>query len=148
VNGATVIQSMLAQVGIKVNIQVFESGSFNTKMNGTDHDLYISQWGMQTTRDAGNWWRSLFHSSSIGSNNWALLKDSVVDGELDREQAVVDATERTTHLAKIWDRLVELRPIVPLVVPSELYGARKNLVGVEDLCDGQINYLGNLTLKD
>ena len=34
VNGATVIQSMLAQVGIKTNIQIFEAGAFNTKMNG------------------------------------------------------------------------------------------------------------------
>lgn len=36
VNGATVIQSMLAQAGIKVNIQVFESGVFDTKVKAND----------------------------------------------------------------------------------------------------------------
>ncbi|MCE1195103.1 ABC transporter substrate-binding protein [bacterium] len=147
VNGATVIQSMLDQVGIKVNIQVFESASFNTKMSGTDQDLFISQWGMQTNRDAGNYWTSLFHSSSIGTNNWALLKDSVVDTELDTVARIVDDKERTAHLQKVWDRLMELNPIVPLSIPYELYGAQNNLVGVENLADGQINSLLNLSKK-
>lgn len=147
VNGATVIQSMLAQVGIKVNIQVFESASFNTKMAGTDHELFISQWGMQTNRDAGNYWTSIFHSSSIGTNNWALLKDSSLDANLNKTASTVDAKERDALLQKVWDRLSELHPIVPLTVPNELYGASKNLIGVENLCDGQINSLLNLSMK-
>ena len=56
VNGATVIQSMLAQVGIKVNIQVFESGVFDEQVKKNTHDLIISRWGMQTNRDAGQYW--------------------------------------------------------------------------------------------
>ncbi len=147
VNGATVIQSMLGQIGVKVNIQVFESASFNTKMLGTEHELYISQWGMQTNRDAGNYWTSLFHSASVGSNNWALLKDSLIDSELNTVARVVNDDERTAHLQKVWDRLVELNPIVPLSIPFELYGAQKNLVGVENLSDGQINSLLNLSKK-
>ncbi len=148
VNGATVIQSMLGQVGIKVNIQVFESGVFDTKVKTNEQDLIISTWGMQTNRDAGQFWLSLFHSASIGSTNWTVLKDKEFDEELDVANATVDAAKRTVIFQKLWDRLDILHPVVSLAVPNELYGARKDMVGVEDLCDGRLNYLGNLTLKD
>ena len=148
VNGATVIQSMLAQAGIKVNIQVFESGVFDTKVKANEQDLIISTWGMQTNRDAGQFWLSLFHSASIGSTNWTVLKDKEVDEGLDLVNSTVDEAKRTEIFQKIWDRLDVLHPFVSLAVPNELYGARKDLVGLEEFFDGRLNYLGNLTLKD
>ncbi|WP_352396885.1 ABC transporter substrate-binding protein [Aminobacterium colombiense] len=148
VNGATVIQSMLAQVGIKTNIQIFEAGAFNTKMNGNEHALYVSQWGMQTSRNAGDYWLTLFHAGSIGSANWARLNDPDMNALLEKVNTTVDEADRIVLLQNVWDGLNELHPIVPLAVPSELYGVRRDLVGVEDLADGQINYLGNLSLKD
>lgn len=148
VDGATIIQAMLSQVGIQANIQVFEAGAFNTRMNGNEHDLYIGQWGMQTTRDAGTFWTSLFYSGGIGATNWARLRDNELDATIDKMRAAVDDAERDTLLQVIWDRLNDVIPIVPVVVPDEIYAARKNLDGVKDLADGQINYLGNLSLKD
>ncbi|PIE55185.1 MAG: DNA-binding protein [Dethiosulfovibrio peptidovorans] len=139
VNGATVLQSMLAQVGIKVNIKVFESGVFDEKMKSSEQDLIISAWGMQTNRDAGQFWLSLFHSESIGSTNWTLLKDTVVDEEIDRANATVDPVEREKILQKIWLRLDELHPVVALAVPEELYGVRKDVKGVDRFCDGCLN---------
>jgi peptide/nickel transport system substrate-binding protein len=147
VNGATVIQSMLAAVGIKAEIQVFESGVFDGKVKTNEQDLIISTWGMQTNRDAGQFWLSLFHSGSIGATNWTVLNDSVVDKGIDTANTTVGAAERTALFQGVWDRLEELRPMVPLSVPNELYGARKDLVGLEDLCDGRLNYLGNLSLQ-
>ena len=45
------------------------------------------------------------------------------------------------------DRLGELRPFVSLAVPNELYAGRKDLNGMEEFCDGRLNYLGNLTVE-
>jgi ABC-type transport system substrate-binding protein len=148
VNGATVIQSMLAQVGITVNIQVFESGVFDTKVKTNEQDMIISTWGMQTNRDAGQFWLSLFHSASVGSTNWTVLRDKEVDEGLDAVNSTVDDAKRTELFQKIWNRLDTLHPFVSLAVPNELYGARKDLVGLEEFYDGRLNYLGNLTLKD
>ena len=147
VNGATVVQSMLAQVGIKVNIQVFEAGVFDGKVKTNEQDLIISTWGMQTNRDAGQFWLSLFHSASVGSTNWTVLRDPEVDAGIDKVNATVDAAERKALFQKIWDRLDALHPMVSLSVPSELYGARKDLVGLENFYDGRLNYLGDLSLK-
>ena len=148
VNGATVIQSMLAQVGITVNIQVFESGVFDTKVKTNEQDMIISTWGMQTNRDAGQFWLSLFHSASVGSTNWTVLRDKEVDEGLEAVNSAVDDAKRTELFQKIWNRLDTLHPFVSLAVPNELYGARKDLVGLEEFYDGRLNYLGNLTLKD
>ncbi len=147
VNGATVLQSMLAQVGIKVNVQVFEPGALLAQITKGDgnYDFYIAQWGMQTNRSAGDYWFSLFYSGSIPSSNWARFSDKELDGLLDKGQASLDLDERNGIFQQIWDRLTALNPIVPLVVPDELYGARKNIGGIENLADGQINYLGALT---
>jgi peptide/nickel transport system substrate-binding protein len=147
VDGATIIQAMLSQIGIQANIQVFEAGAFNTRMNGNEHDLFIGQWGMQTSRDAGTFWTSLFYSGGIGATNWGRLRDSEIDALIEKAQLTVNDAERSEWLQKIWDRLNEMTPMVPIVVPDEIYATRKNLEGVKDLADGQINYLGDLLLK-
>lgn len=66
---------------------------------------------------------------------------------IDASYATLDQEKRFEIFQKIWERLLELKPMIALSVSDELYAGRKDLVGMEDLCDGQINYLGNLTLK-
>ena len=147
VNGATVLQSMLAEVGIKINIQVFESGVFDDKVREGSFGMIISTWGMQTNRDAGQFWLSLFHSKSAGASNWTFLNDKKVDEGIDTVNATIDGAKRKELFQETWNRLDELHPMVALAVPDELYGARQDLVGLEDFCDGRLNYLGDLDLK-
>jgi len=144
VNGATVLQSMLQDVGIKVNIIVMESGVFDDRVTTNTQTLFISTWGMQTNRDAGQFWLSLFHSGSIGSTNWTALDDKIIDENIELGNRSVEPAERQAAFQKVWERLDELHPFVSLAVPNELYGGRKNLQGIEDFCDGRLNYLGRL----
>ena len=144
INGATVIQSMLSQVGIKVQIEVFEAGVFDEKIKDGEHDLLIHTWGMQTNRDVGHYWLSLFHSQSIGNTNRTFLNDKLIDELLDKSNSTIDTEARNALFQQIWERLDELHPMIGLAVPSELYGTQKDLTGVDELHDGRINYLGNL----
>ncbi|NLL37480.1 MAG: ABC transporter substrate-binding protein, partial [Fretibacterium sp.] len=145
VNGATVLQSMLAEVGIKVNIQVFESGIFDDRIKDGTADAAITSWGMQTNRDAGQFWISLFHSRSKASN-FTFLNDPAVDEGLDKASTTVEAAARKALLQAVWERLDETHPAVALSVPDELYGARADLLGVE-FYDGRLNYLGDLSIQ-
>ncbi|GHS99856.1 diguanylate phosphodiesterase [Synergistales bacterium] len=147
INGATVIQSMLSQVGIKVEIEVFEAGVFDDRMKDGAHHMIIHTWGMQTNRDTGHYWLSLFQSQSIGNTNRTFLKDELIDELLNNSNATIETAKRNEFFQQIWERLDELHPMIGLSVPSELYGGRKDLVGLEDLYDGRINYLGNISLK-
>ena len=147
VSGATMLQSMLKEVGIEVNIQVFESGIFDGKGTDSGYDMAIRTAGMQTSRDAGQYWHILFHSSSVGGYNWAQLKDAEMDKLIETANTCIDAEARKAMLQAVWDRIDALHPDVTLTIPNEIYGARRDLEGLEDLSDGLQNYLGNLTLK-
>lgn len=147
IDGATLIQAMLGQVGIKVNIQIVENAVIDDILRKGDHDMYLGTWGMQTNRDAGVYWFSLFTITSEGSTNKTFLHDKVADELILKASASVDDAERAGLFQKIWDRLNELHPMVYLSHASEIYAGAKNLVGMEDFCDGKINYLGNLRFE-
>lgn len=148
VSGATVLQSMLAEIGVKVNVTVYESGVFDGLGKDPGYDMAIRTVGMQTARDAGDYWNSMLHSSSVGGYNWAQLSDPQLDKLIEEANACMDPATRDGLLQAAWERIDELHPDVALSIPSELYGARKDLMGLEELGDGRQNYLGNLTLKE
>ena len=144
INSATVLQGMLAQVGIQLDIQVLENGVFNDRMKTGQYDMFLYMWGMMTNRDAAVYWQSLFTKNAIGTTNYTRLNDDAVDGWVTEASETLDAGKRNEIFQKTWDRINELHPMVYLAIPSELYGAQKDLKGVEDLCDGKISFLGKL----
>lgn len=147
VDGATMIQGMLSQVGIKVNIQIVENAMFDDSLRKGTHDMYIGTWGMQTNRDAGVYWHSLFTAEAKGSTNKTFLDDEQVNRDILLATATVDQAKRIPIFERIWDRLNELHPFVYLSHANELMAGAKNLQGMEDLYDGKVNYLGNLSFK-
>ena len=144
IDAATVIQSMLAKVGIALDIQVLENGVFNDNTRSGKQEMFLYMWGMQTNRDAGVYWQALFAKAAIGTTNLVRMDDPEIDANIDLATKTIDAGTRDQIFQKIWDRLNALHPWVYLSIPSELYGAQKELLGVDDLYDGKINYLGNL----
>lgn len=147
VDGATVVQAMLGQIGVKVNIQIVENAVFDDILRKGQHDMYLGTWGMQTNRDAGVFWFSLFTITAEESTNKTYLHDKEVDEMILKATASVDEAERHALFQKIWDRLNDLHPLVYLSHASEIYAGAKNLVGMEDFCDGKINYLGDLRFE-
>ncbi|EHM13356.1 MULTISPECIES: ABC transporter substrate-binding protein [Jonquetella] len=141
---ATVIQSMLAQVGINVNVQVFENAVFEEKIKSGQHDMYIITWGAQTTRDPSFYWQTMLYSKAAGTTNKSFTKNPEIDKFIDESISTLEQEKRFEVFAKLWDVIQAYHPIVALALPNELYGARRDLKGTEDLCDGKINYLGNL----
>ena len=93
---------------------------------------------------AGVYWQALFAKAAIGTTNLVRMDDPDIDANIDLATKTIDAGTRDQIFQKIWDRLNALHPWVYLSIPSELYGAQKELLGVDDLYDGKINYLGNL----
>lgn len=144
IDGATAIQNMLAQVGIKVNVQVFENAVFDDKLTQGKHDMYLGTWGMQTNRDAGVYWDSLFKISAAGTTNKTFLKDEKVDTWLKKAGETVDEKKRDELFMSVFNRLNELHPFVCLSHADELNGGQKELLGLDALYDGKVNYLGDL----
>ncbi|WP_347070635.1 ABC transporter substrate-binding protein, partial [Escherichia coli] len=63
---AEVVQSQLKGIGVKVNIQVMEYGTYINAINKGDHDLFVGGWGNATGDGDYNQY-NLFHSNSHGS---------------------------------------------------------------------------------
>ncbi len=145
IDGATILQAMLGQVGIKVNVSVFENAVINDKIRKEHgHDLYASTWGMQTNRDAGVYWQSVITTTSIAATNSARISDPEIDKLMDEQNKCTNDADREALFQKIWDRMNDLHPWVYLCQAAELNGAQKDLIGLEDLYDGKINLLTNL----
>nr|WP_155801406.1 ABC transporter substrate-binding protein [Jonquetella anthropi] len=148
IDGATVIQSMLAQIGIQLDIQVFESSVFYDNLKSGKQELFISRWGMQTNRDSGKYWNGLFNSDAIGNTNDTRTNNPEIDKLINESTHTIDADARNAMFEELWVKLNDYQSIVPLAVANELYGGRVDLVGMENFCDGRLNYLGRLTLAD
>lgn len=146
VNGATVLQSMLGAVGIKVNVSVFENAVISDKVRKEPekYDMYAATWGMQTNRDAGVYWQSVITTTSIASTNSARISDPEIDSLMDEANHSIDEEKRDQVFQKIWDRVNDLHPWVYLCQADELHGAQKDLIGVDELYDGKINLLTNI----
>ena len=76
-----------------------------------------------------------------------MLDDKVVDENIELGNRSVEPVERQAAFQKVWARLDEVHPFVSLAVPNELYGGRKDLQGIEEFCDGRLNYLGRLIIE-
>ncbi len=144
INSATVLQGMLSRVGVKLDVQILENGVFNDRMKTGAYDMFLYMWGMMTNRDAGVYWQSLFTKNAIGTTNYTRLDDDLIDGWIAEATETLDTEKRGAIFRKTWDRINELHPMVYLAIPSELYGAQKDLKGADELCDGKISFLGRL----
>lgn len=144
INGATVLQNMLGQVGIKVNVTVYENAVISEQTRKGRHELYLATWGMQNQRDAGVYWKAQFTKGTIGATNDSMLADDQLDQWINEANHTIDTAKRQEIFSRIWLRINKVHPWVYMSLAEELNGAQKDLIGVEDLVDGKINYLGNL----
>ena len=92
---AQVVQAQLAQIGVNVDINVYEWGAFQDAINAGEHELLILGWS-NTTCDPEYSVTPLFHSKNCGMNgNRAYLRDEKVDEMID---AASMETDRETRL--------------------------------------------------
>lgn len=148
IDGATLVQAMLAEVGIPVEVKVMETALYEKELNEGKGDLYIGTWGMQTSSpDPGVFWTALFSSSAIGTTNKTRTNQPELDAIIQKVTSTVDEDKRKEYFQQCWDYLNEYHPIAYLTIAGEIYAARKNLAGVDQLRGGKINYLGNLSFK-
>ncbi len=148
VDGATLVQAMLASVGIPVEVKVMETALYEKELNSGSGDMYIGTWGMQTSSpDPSVFWQALFTISSIGTTNKTHINNKGLDDLIQAAVKTIDEKKREVIFQQCWDALNDLHPIAYLTIAGEIYAARKDLVGLDTLRGGKINYLGDLSYK-
>jgi peptide/nickel transport system substrate-binding protein len=126
---AEIVQAMLLDVGINVDVQVLEWGTYLADTAEGLHDMFILGW-VSVTGDADYGLYSLFHSEQMGNpGNRTFYANERVDELLDLGRSSADEEERLAAYAEAQEIILEEAPWIFLNITVEDNGVRDNVEG-------------------
>jgi len=126
---AEVVQAQLGELGIDVEIQVLEWGTYLADTAAGLHDMFILGW-VSVTADADYGLYSLFHSSQFGDpGNRTFFSNPRVDELLDLGRAESDPALRLAYYKEAQEIIHNEAPWIFLLVTAEENGLRANIEG-------------------
>lgn len=128
-NAATVIQDMLKDVGITVEVQSYESGTFLDMVDAGETELYLVGFGAVGFPEPDNNIYGPYHSNQIPTNNMGFYKDPELDAMLDAQRATSDGPEREALIKDIQKYLRKNVPVIPLANTQQVLGIRSDVKG-------------------
>lgn len=145
---AQIIQAQLKEVGITVDINMYEFGAFLDMLQNGDDEMFILGWSNGNV-DPERSTTALFHGDYTGKNgnNYSFMQDDELDTILDAASSELDNSKRMELYKEAQAKLQELVPIIPLYYKQNLNGRRANLKGF--VFDKNVShYYGNLHYED
>lgn len=125
-----IVQSQLAQIGIKVELETAEVGATYDRAETADYDIGIFR---------NTWWlgqpylRFLTHSSGIGSSNYGQWSSPELDKNIETAGDSMSLEERTEALNRVQEIVVETGIWVPLVSNAKIIAAKDDVAGLDEL---------------
>jgi peptide/nickel transport system substrate-binding protein len=117
INMAEVIQSQLKGIGINVEIQIMEYGSYIEMINNGEHDMFIGGWGNATGDGDYNQY-NLFHSASQGpAGNHFYYSNPEVDKLIEAARKETDGEKRK----QIYENVMQMEIDDAVYVPIRNY---------------------------
>ena len=139
---ATVIQSQLSHVGIKVKLKTYDWGTFYGDIKGGNFQMYSLAWVGIHLPDI---FRFVFHSEFVPPNgaNRGHFSDQEVDHLIEQAHAATDRRRQQLLYERVQQKVVEKLPYVPLWYEDHVSVVRQRISNYTMNMDG--NYDG---LKD
>lgn len=126
---AQIVQADLAEIGIDVEIQIIEWGTYLDDTAAGLHDMFILGW-VTVTGDADYGLYSLFHSSQFGAaGNRTYYKNEEVDALLDAARVETDVDAREALYHEVQHIIKDEAPWIFTVITEEEHGVRTNVEG-------------------
>jgi peptide/nickel transport system substrate-binding protein len=144
---ATLIQNQLAQIGIKVEVQSHDWGTFYGDVKKGRFQLYSLSWVGIKTPDI---FRYVFHSSSFppeGANR-GRFSSTTVDTLIDQAEATSDFNQKAQHYQRLQEQLLQELPYIPLWYEEHLFVSRASVSGYTLASDGNYDGLENVQIKN
>lgn len=128
---ATIIQDQLKKIGIDLEIELLEWGTFLSQTGSGNTDMFIMGWG-PSTYDGDYGYYPNIHTSQMGSNgNRAFYSNSKIDNLLELARKESNTDRRKGYYKDIQGILNEDVPMIPLYHGNVVYGTNTNLKNVE-----------------
>ncbi|WP_066065077.1 glutathione ABC transporter substrate-binding protein [Neobacillus soli] len=129
INMAEVLQSQLKGVGIKLNIEVLEYGTFVEQANKGNTEMFILSW-RNATGDADYNQYNLFHTNSQGAaGNTFFYSNKEVDRLIDAARGEKDQAKRVELYAQSQELEMKDAVYIPVRVIENLAAVAKNVEG-------------------
>lgn len=147
VDAAVLLQQELKAVGIDVQIEQMEFGTYLDQTAAGEHDMFILGWS-NPTGDADYGMYALFHSSQKGDpGNRSFYENPEVDKLLDEGRQETDPDARTEIYNKVQEHLIEDAPMIYIHHQEYLTGLANGVEGF-DIDTSGIYQLKNVTLSE
>lgn len=129
IDTATIIQSQLKNIGVKISVQVFEWSAFLEKLKQRDQTLYLQAWN-SVIADPDYSLFGVFHSSQkLTGLNRGVYGNPEVDALLEKGKLVEEGPERAEIYKRLQQMLVADAPWAFLYENEHLIGMQKNVKG-------------------
>jgi len=141
---ATIIQSQLAQVGIRTEVRSYDWGTFFGDVKAGRFQLYGLTWVGIKTPDI---FRYVFHSESLppGGANRGRYRSTRADELIETAEKTVDPGLQAPIYRELQALLLEELPYIPLWYEDQVFACRADIRGYEIAADG--NYDGLLKVE-
>ena len=131
-------QSQLREVGINVNIQIVDNGTWIEAGSTGGHNVTPIGWISSDPIILEH----LYHSRNIGSGfNWSFIDDPAIDALLDAGKASVDVEERRSSYGQVQMLLLEQNAVLPIYDQIGYNGLAPNLHDVRTDARGWYRWL-------
>lgn len=137
---ATVLQHQLAQVGVHVEIQSYDWGTFYSDIKAGRFQMYSLSWVGIKTPDIFSY---AFHSHSVpptGANRGRFVSQTA-DHLIEQAEGAQDIQEKGSYYRRLQAHLLETLPYVPLCYEDHVFIARDMIEGYRVAGDGNYDSL-------
>lgn len=126
---AQVVQANLAEIGIKVQIELFEWAAFIETTGAGNHEMCIISWNCSPEPDLV--FPVLWGTGSIGGSNRSQYSNPELDDLLQEARVELDHEKRILMYQEAQRILMEDSPWIPIYYVNQLVAANSSLQGVE-----------------
>ena len=141
---ATVIQQQLRDVGIDMQLQSFDWGTFYGDIKAGRFQMYSLAWVGIKTPDI---FRYAFHSTSLppeGANR-GRLSEADIDALIDRAEQGATLEEQAAAYRQVQARLLQQLPYIPLWYEDHVFAVREDISGYQLARDGNFDGLRKIS---
>lgn len=137
---ATIVQQQLAQVGIEVQVQSYDWGTFYGDIKAGRFQMFSLAWVGVKSPDI---FRYAFHSRSLppAGANRGRFRDAQVDQLIEQAMAAAEPQQQAALYAALQARLLEQLPYVPLWFEDQYFAVRDDIDGYALAMDGNYDAL-------
>lgn len=129
VDCATIMQSMLKEVGITLTIDAVELATWASDLESGNTDFFIAGFGAIGFPDPDMNIYGPLHQGQIPTSNYCYYANQHLSDILDQSRAIVDGPDRETIIEEVQQIVYDEVPMLPYANTMQVIGLRSDVQG-------------------